>query len=255
MTQSRKWSLGAVGVIALLLVASWFLLLSPKRSEASGLRTQTTAQESDNQQLLGQLQMLKAQNKELPAEEAKLAVIRQQLPADPAQPDLVRSLTSIAASAGVHLDSVAPGVPEAVAKPGALAVASTVTDTPSGPVLRSIPVAINVHGGYDAAKLFFNKLETLKRVLLVEGFTMTPDKSAPSSDGKDPGAGNGDVVALVQARVFMVTSAPQRTAGSAGTTVQAPVGAPSASPSPSPAAPAAAAAPVPAAATSAAATR
>ena len=37
MTETRKWSAGAVVLIVAIVAAGWFLLVSPKRSDAADL--------------------------------------------------------------------------------------------------------------------------------------------------------------------------------------------------------------------------
>ena len=48
MNRMRTWSLGAAGVAVLVLVAGWFLLVSPTKSKVSDLNSQTAAQQASN---------------------------------------------------------------------------------------------------------------------------------------------------------------------------------------------------------------
>jgi Tfp pilus assembly protein PilO len=216
----RTWSLGAAVVAVLVLVAGWFLLVSPTKAKITDLRTQTATQQAANTSLQTQINQLKLQNKDLPAQEAALAAIRQHLPATANLQGFVINLTAIAQASGVQLVSVSPGLPTAVtvaappvvvtpsaaASPSASAssssgaatdetVAPAIVPQPSSP-LKMIPIAINVTGGYYNVVSFFNKVESLRRSMLVYGVVITPAtvSSADSSGFK--------VTAAVSARIF-----------------------------------------------------
>src|SRR6185312_2999209 len=115
------WSAGAAVVGVLLIVAAWFLLISPQRSEAASLREQVTQQENTNAAVKLQTQQLKAQFASLPARQAQLAEIKQQMPDNPALPSLVRDLSKYAKAADVTLISVAPTTPTPFVGAGAAA--------------------------------------------------------------------------------------------------------------------------------------
>src|SRR6476620_11792534 len=111
MSKTRVWSAGTALVALLLVVASWFVLIAPQRSEAASLREQATQQESVNQSVRLQTAQLKAQFASLPQRQAQLAEIKQQMPENPALPSLVRDLSKYGKAAGVTLVSVAPAEP------------------------------------------------------------------------------------------------------------------------------------------------
>ena len=89
---TRRWSLLTAVLIVGILAASWFLLVSPKRSEAAELRVQATEQQASNDALVQQLTVLKAQSLDLPKQKAELAVLGKQIPNNPALPTLIRDL-------------------------------------------------------------------------------------------------------------------------------------------------------------------
>ena len=119
MDKLKQWIvLTVVGCMAVL-AAGWFLLISPKKAEAADLVAQTASQEATNDGLRTQLEVLKAQAKDLPKKQAELARVQAKIPDDPALPTLIRALTGAAADAGVELVSVTPGAPVAAeAVPG-----------------------------------------------------------------------------------------------------------------------------------------
>lgn len=209
MTRTRKWTLATAGLVVLVLLAGWLLVISPKRSEAAELTDQAAAQVDKNQQLRAQIEVLKAQAADLPAQEAKLAEIRQKLPANPALPGLVRSLSSIASKSGVVLVSVSPAEPSDVVDPAAAAAAAqpsssdpaaddAATDDPAAEVpvgLKSIQLTITVTGSYYDIEQFFNKAEDLTRSMMVTGFTMNPAE-------EDSGGTTDELTSEITARVY-----------------------------------------------------
>lgn len=191
-SKMKQWvALTAVGVLAVL-AAGWFLLVSPKRSAAAEVRDQLASQESKNSGLQTQLAMLKAQQKTLPAQQAKLAMVAAKIPDNPALPALIRALSAAADDAGVELLSMAPGTPVAVTETAAAPTATAPTSSGAGTtrtttpvaaavdsdfspgVLTSIPLTINVVGGYFQVEQFFDRLENLARATKVTGFTLAP---------------------------------------------------------------------------------
>ena len=146
MNRMRTWSLGAALVVFLILVAGWFLLISPTKAKVSDLQAQTASQKQTNIGLATQIEQLKVMNKNLPKQEAKLAKIRQHLPATPALPTFVRTLTTIAHEAGVKLVVVSPTPPVVVTAQAAAPVATPSASSADGSapteVAPAAPVAV-----------------------------------------------------------------------------------------------------------------
>ena len=176
MDKIKQWValtvLGCLGIMAV----GWFLVVSPKRTEAAEVREQALSQERANQGLRTKLEVLKAQAKDLPKKQADLARVAAKIPGDPGLPSLIRALTAASTSAGVELVSVTPSAPvpvvaaaPATAAPAA-APASAVPAAPAGAAaaapstagaLAGIPVAISVVGGYfEVAQFMANELFT-----------------------------------------------------------------------------------------------
>ena len=229
--------LGAVVILA----AGWFLLVSPKKGEATELQTQAAAQVSANSVLETQLQVLRAQAKELPKKQAELARVAAKIPDNPSLPTLIRAITAASTSAGVEFVSVAPGPPAALvavvpvapvapaagppANPAAAAPAAPVAPAapaaPAAGTLAAIPLTLNVVGDYFEIEQFIASLENLPRALrvgnlkLVPGTSPTAGSSAPSSteDGRT-------LSSVITGSVFMAAGRP------VATPVVAPVAAP-----------------------------
>jgi Tfp pilus assembly protein PilO len=224
----QQWvALTVVGVLAVL-AAGWFLVVAPKRSEASGLRTDADAQQRTNLGLEAQLATLKSQAKELPRKQAALAAVAAKIPDNPALPSLIRALSAAADDVGVELVSLAPSTPVVAVAPVATSTVPKTSgaagaSTPAAPAvgaatsvgssgvgtLKQIPLAINVVGGYFQIEEFFDRLEHLSRALKVTGFSVAPGVSptkqrsaatAPATAPSDPGK---VLTSQVNALVFM----------------------------------------------------
>lgn len=202
MDKVKQWvALTVVGVLAIL-AGGWFLLVSPKKSDATDLNAQATAKQAANAQLVTQLAMLKAQAKDLPRQQAALAAVAAKVPDNPAMPALIRAMTKAAADAGVELVSISPGTPTAVAAPvvartvtptttgapaGAAAVPSSGAGSAAAGTLNSITVAVNVVGGYFQIEQFVDGLESLTRAFKVSTLGLQPGPN-PAKTANDSSA-------------------------------------------------------------------
>ncbi len=206
MTRTRKWSLLSALLAVVVLLAGWFLLVSPKRATAADLRTQATAQESANDTLKAKIAQLQAQQKELPQQKAIIADIQQRIPQNPDLPALIRSLSTMATQTGVDLHTVTPVSPTAsAAQPPENAVGA------DGQTLQVINVTMEVDGTYYNIERFFNKMESLKRSLLINGVTLNVNSGSGTTGGSSVVAAQAGVspqlAAIVNFRAFMVSSA------------------------------------------------
>jgi type IV pilus assembly protein PilO len=185
MTRTRRWAFGTAALAVLILLASWFLLVSPKRAEASDLQVQAQQQEQDNQALRGKLAALKAANALKPQQEAKLADFHVKVPGNPQLPALIRTLNAAAAQTGVDIDAVSPQNPSGVnvTPPTFTGVAVGQPNTPTTQ-LQQMTVSLNARGSYYALERFVNSLESTKRVTLVTGVDIKTGGSDESEDGE-----------------------------------------------------------------------
>ena len=229
LTKTTAWSLGTVGLCAALTAGSWFVLIEPEQALAAEARAETVAAESSNAELQARIDQLRAEYAELPNKQAELAAIRQALPDEPALAQLIRDISFLATGAGVTVDSVTTGAVVAVVDPDAVtavaeqaeadgaagaapstepvpepsgtapadpAAASVVPGGPSGAVLASIPVTLEVTGGFFETNLLLKGIQAdLSRALLVDGLTIT----VVEEDDVEPGT----VRTSVTARVFV----------------------------------------------------
>jgi type IV pilus assembly protein PilO len=206
MTKTRAWSAGAAVVGVLLIVAAWFLLISPQRSEAASLREQATQQSAANDQIKLKTQQLKAQFASLPARQAQLAEIKQQMPENPALPSLVRDLSKYAGQADVTLQSVSPSTPAPLA-----AAAGTTTAAAPATGIEQIQTTIVATGSYSELTLYLQRLQSkMRRAILVDNIALVPATAE--------GAAKGDLQMTLLTHVFVLDSSQiAASVGAAGT--------------------------------------
>jgi Tfp pilus assembly protein PilO len=227
MDKLKQWVTLTLVASVFIVAAGWFLAVGPKRSEAAELRRQAEEQLATNSTLETQLQVLRAQAKDLPKEQAKLAAVAAKIPADPALPSLVRALLDASERAGVDLVSVAPGAPELVAAAAPVAVPAPAAGqsapvagapvAPAAPVagpagqLANIPVAITVVGDFFEVQQFMSALETLPRALRVSDLTMSPG-TAPTDKSETPTDDGRRLSTQISGIAFMAANRPPATA-------------------------------------------
>jgi Tfp pilus assembly protein PilO len=227
MEKLKQYVIFTVLGCLVVLAAGWFLLVSPKRSDAAALRTQAASQVSGNAQLENQLQVLKAQAKDLPKQQAKLAAVAAKIPDNPAMPAMIRALTAASTAAGVELVSVTPSAPVAMAAAAPAAVVQKGSATPatsaaanaaagnSAGLLTAIPVALNVVGGYFQVEQFVANLENLPRSMRLSNVAIVPGLNPVKANPASASVADGrSLSTTINAQVFMAANRPPATAAS-----------------------------------------
>jgi type IV pilus assembly protein PilO len=211
VSSKKHWVLLAAAAAVAVLAAGWFLLVSPTKGKVAGLREDAQTQQGQNRVIRNTLALLRAQERDLPGQEAELAKVQQKIPDNPALPALIRSLSDAADDSGVSLVSLQPATPAPAGATG----------------LSAIPVTINVRGGYFPTNQFVSDLEALPRALLVTNLAVLTDDDAGAATAGADDARPGDVTTTIQATVFMgeVSTAAAPPAGTAPSSA-APTGAP-----------------------------
>jgi Tfp pilus assembly protein PilO len=223
MSMTRRWSLLTAMLIVGILAASWFLLVSPKRSDAATLRASATEQKAKNDQLVQDLNQLKAQSLDLPTQRAELDVLGKQIPDNPALPTLIRNLTAAGKKVGVEVVSMKPSTPVAAVVTAPVPVAAPATTTEGGttstadagaapaPVAAAPPVAslyvlplgLEIKGSYFEIEQFINKLETMQRTFLLTGFTLKPFAADGTTTGGGATTTAGELSLSLTGQVFL----------------------------------------------------
>ncbi|PPK96003.1 type IV pilus assembly protein PilO [Kineococcus xinjiangensis] len=213
MTNSkpRMWVAGTGVLAVLVLVATWFLLVSPKRAEAAALAEQRAVLQSTNDTFANRTATLKAQFETLDGQRAKLALIRETLPAETEVPALLRQLEGYSKSTGVVLLSITPGAPVAEAAPAAPgaapAAAPGAAPAPapaagSTAAVYSLPLTVTTAGSFAETELYLKNLQAdMKRFFLVENLALSFDEQA---DTTATGASAPGISATITGRIYVL---------------------------------------------------
>lgn len=178
------------GICAVLLVAWFMLLWSPKSSELSSAKTRRTAAESKAAELETRVARLQASLQRSPELQADLDRVRSAVPTTPDLPQFILDTDDAASRAGVEFLSITPTPPA----PGT-----------SGPT--EVRLSMTAKGGYQSMLDFLDNLLTMRRLVVVDEVTITPDED--------------DLNASISGRMF--TSAPPPVPpGTAAATTPAP---------------------------------
>jgi len=225
--KASGWVGGTAIVAVVILIASWFLVISPKLSAAQEDRAQTETVKQHNDVLSTQLATLEKQAAALNTTRSDLAALRKQIPTSAQLTDYLRTLSDLAATHSVVITSLMPGVAvpfvaaaaaAAAPKPTPTATAAAAapaapTDTPTVttpaaaggvPGLAAIPVSIIVVGTYPNVLAFLSDVQsTTDRLFLVTGLTATAQQKVAASGGRPPTAA-GDLELKVDGLAYVL---------------------------------------------------
>jgi Tfp pilus assembly protein PilO len=233
LTNPKIWIAGTAALCAVIVLAGWFLLISPKNAEAADLRSQTESTIVTNEQHEVRLAQLKADFAQLPQHKAELAAIQKAMPAEAQLAALTRELTALEAGSSTTLMSITPGVLSPVAPdlaaPAAPAEGATdegaAQPAPATTTVSQQTVSVEVVGSFEAVEAFVKGLQAeIDRRYLIDAIVVTAEEPAGPGEGK-PAVTNGDVTIVVTGRVFVLeapvaatgTTTSTTTAGTAGT--------------------------------------
>ena len=200
MTRSRLWTLGTAGVVVVVFLASYFLLISPKQSEAADLRDQADQVAATNLTTQAKIRELEALQENLPAQNARIEEIAQLIPAQPQLPDLIRQLTDAGQNASVDVEGIVPGA---------------LTGVPNVAGVVYIPRNLTATGTYTDVKQFIDELQRNRRAVLITDVAVRPAEAAASTDGAQRAAGPTELTVELTTRVYMTkeTAAADPAAG------------------------------------------
>lgn len=165
------------GVVAALFLAalSWFVVISPARSDAQTLRDNTAAVQTQNLAIEAQTVTLRqqAEDRDQLVESARQALAG--LPSGAQLPGFNRQLSRQARAQGVDLTSITVGASTSSAEAGA--AADPASPTPSTGTL-TIPVTVQTSGPMVQQLLFLHELQQVgPRRVLVMSTSVTPGVS------------------------------------------------------------------------------
>jgi Tfp pilus assembly protein PilO len=205
-------------LIAVMGVANFFLVVSPHRHTASGLRQQASSLTNTNEALSNQISMLQAEVAKLPEVRQRISDFQTHIPSSVQLPALSRQLTALAKSTGTDEPNISPGSLTQVGGKttgGGSATASSVS---------FLPIQVTVTGNYWQLYQFVDGLEGMARNFEVVGVSVTLDDKAQGTDA------HPKLKAVISGQVFTGTPAA---AGSPQSTTSAPTAGSSASTAPS----------------------
>jgi Tfp pilus assembly protein PilO len=170
----------------------WMFVFSGIRSDASDVDGEIDAAKSEALGLETQLQQLEDLEATAPETEARLNELRKAVPAQPELGTFIDSANALGDATGVRWVSVSPAPP---------------TDATTAGTIQFTMV---VEGGYFQVLDYLNRVETMDRLVVVDGITVTEG----GTEGAEA-AGPPSLTATLTARMFSQASAP---AGAGATT-------------------------------------
>lgn len=168
-----------VGVLGLALLSAgiWFVVLSPRLSEASRLDQQAVDLETANLGLLNTYNRSLELAREVPQSAAAAQQLFEAMPREADLPRVLEQLTDAAVAAGMDpkdVQTINATVPAPVVDP-------TATGAP-GVALAQLQVTVTALGSRDQALAFLDSLQALERELLVTSTRLT---EAPVQEATD----------------------------------------------------------------------
>ena len=203
--KASGWVAGTAIVAVMMLIASWFLLISPKLSVTQEDRAETETVHQHNIVLSDQLAILKKQFAELETTRSDLAALRKQIPTSAQLTDYMRTLSGLATTHSVIITSLMPGgaIPF-VAAPGVAAAAAKPAAAGGVPGLAVIPVSITVVGTYPNIRGFLSDVQSkTDRLFLVTGLTATAQQKVAAGNGR-PATAAGDLELKVDGLAYVL---------------------------------------------------
>ncbi|PVU81097.1 hypothetical protein DDP54_17205 [Cellulomonas sp. WB94] len=226
------WIGGTVFVALVIMVATYFLAVSPTLATASETRAEVESTQQSNELLQRKITQLAADFAKLPEYKADLAAVRVQIPVGADLSGYLRQLDAIAVAHSVTLTSVNPSVAEMVVPvvsaaaaaavptpaPTAEATAADATGTDAtsataaapvanaGPTgFAAIPFTMTVVGTYDNGLAFLSDLQNATpRLFLVTGLTGTSQAQIVAGGGR-PATAIGDIELAVTGFTYVLT--------------------------------------------------
>ncbi|GGK57178.1 hypothetical protein Ppa06_15380 [Planomonospora parontospora subsp. parontospora] len=181
----RLWIIGGVLAAAVLLVAGWFLLISPEKAEADRLHGDAETAQTQVATLRSRLADLERENADLPRYRSELTEARKALPATADSEKFLEQLQQAGEAAGVFLQGVNVGDPAKLEG----------TDA----VMHHLSVAVTVTGGAAETEEFLDQIQRVRpRAVLVESVTL-----GGADDEDTEGAEGGALNTVVNLQIFV----------------------------------------------------
>jgi Tfp pilus assembly protein PilO len=183
----RLWKIGGLVVVVVLLVGSWFLLISPKFAEADEVRAQTADTQTQLITLRKRISELKQQQANLTVMQAELRKKQKALPSDSGVPAFLRQLQASGEALNVNVTGVAVSAP---------------VQQTNLPTVWALPITLTADGSADDLSKFLQGLQSSaqSRAVLIESASLTPQATGTAVEGA-PNAGTTSVNLTLKAFV------------------------------------------------------
>ncbi len=212
-------------LLCVLVSALWYSrVYQPTKASASAAREEGQLAAHDNQGLEAKVAQLKALEANGAQTDAELAQLHQALPEKSELASFIRVANTMASDAGIDWISVAP------------------TEPSVGGEIATIPVSIQVKGGYFQVLDYLTKMEALPRLLIVDSVGISSSGAASSdapggaasvaSAGAGSFGGAPELSVTIAARMFTTAGVDTTPAPAPGATVPGAVGATPTPPTP-----------------------
>jgi hypothetical protein len=158
MTRRDRLVIVIVAVVAAI-AASWLLLVSPKRDEASKLGAKVASEQTELNTAQSQLAQNAAASRQYASNYAALARLGEAVPASDDIPSLIIQLQSAADGARVNFQSLQSGGASSSGATGATPAPAAGTASASSPSASSEQFSFTFAGSYFQLSNFFNKVQ------------------------------------------------------------------------------------------------
>jgi Tfp pilus assembly protein PilO len=171
----RLWLIGGVVAILLIAIGGWTLLISPKRTEADEVRSQTADQQTELLKLRRQVNDLKAKDAKLATFKAENTTLRQALPVKTEMTNFLRQLQASGAALNVAVSGVNVG---------------TALKSTQVPTVWELPITLTISGSAADLSRFLTQLQSVqpREVLLSQVvYTAGADDTGGAGTTTTPG--------------------------------------------------------------------
>jgi Tfp pilus assembly protein PilO len=165
-----------VGTIALLVLATvaWFIVLSPRLSQAAELSSRADNLAAQNLTLSSQYNRTLDLAHKAPSAAREAQALFSRMPQQADLPEVIEQINAAAAQAGIapaDIQEITTAVPQAVAPANASVAASSTAASPAASGVKIATMAINIRaqGPADQMLAFVDNLAAIDRALLITG--------------------------------------------------------------------------------------
>lgn len=205
LTPTRKTAIVGALLLALALVASWFLVLKPRAADVTAVQEQTAAAAAANDALRNQIATRRAQEAQLPALRSLSDALSARFPATAEQRKFFAMITAAAANAGIAPQYVTNLTVQAPADASAGAGTSAALPGVAIPMGRtaSQSITLDVRGTEAKIRKFVANLEKLPRAFQVTSLNINVALTT-GTGGAAAATPGGNTTAAISGSLFLM---------------------------------------------------